>query len=193
MTGMTTEDPGSGRFPPIRSTTVIAVRRGGKLVLAGDGQVSLGNTIVKHGARKIRLLADGKVLAGFAGGGADAFTLFGRLEEKLSEFNNNLTRASVELAKDWRVDKYLRRLEAMLLAGDAKTTLLITGSGDVIEPDDGVIAIGSGGPYALSAARALINHTDLPAREVAAAAMKIASSICVFTNTEFVIEELDSE
>jgi ATP-dependent HslUV protease subunit HslV len=183
----------AGRIPPIRSTTIIAVRREGTLVLAGDGQVSLGNTIVKHGARKIRHLADDRVLAGFAGGGADAFTLFGRLEAKLSEFNNNLTRAAVELAKDWRMDKYLRRLEAMLLAGDTRTTLLISGSGDVIEPDDDVIAIGSGGAYALSAARALMNHTDLPAREVAEEAMKIASSICVFTNTQFVIEELASE
>ncbi len=175
----------------VRSTTVLCVRRNGKLVMAGDGQVSLGNIIVKHGARKIRHLAGGAVLAGFAGGGADAFTLFGRLEAKLSEHNNNLTRAAVELAKDWRMDKFLRRLEAMLLAADGKSTFLISGSGDVIEPDDDIIAIGSGGPYALSAARALIAHTTMDAREVAAESMRIASNICVFTNDRFVIEELD--
>ncbi|MBW2263294.1 MAG: ATP-dependent protease subunit HslV [Deltaproteobacteria bacterium] len=174
----------------IRSTTVLAVRAGGLLVMAGDGQVTVAGTIIKHRARKIRLLAEGAVLAGFAGASADAFTLFGRLEAKLSEFNNNLTRAAVELAKDWRMDKYLRRLEAMLLAGDSKQTYLISGAGDVIEPDDDVIAIGAGGPYALSAARALMKHTDLSARDVAREAMEIASSICIYTNSEFVIEEL---
>jgi ATP-dependent HslUV protease subunit HslV len=174
----------------IRSTTVLAVRRGGTLVMAGDGQVTVGGTIIKHGARKIRLLAEGAVLAGFAGASADAFTLFGRLEAKLGEFNSNLPRAAVELAKDWRMDKYLRRLEAMLLAGDEKQTYLISGSGDVIEPDDDIIAIGSGGPFALSAARALMKHTDLPAGDVAREAMAIASSICIYTNGEFVVEEL---
>jgi ATP-dependent HslUV protease subunit HslV len=177
----------------IRSTTILAVRRSGKLVMAGDGQVSLGNTIVKQGARKIRKLAGDTVLAGFAGGGADAFTLFGRLEAKLGEYNNNLTRAAVELAKDWRMDKYLRRLEAMLVAGDRDNTLLISGSGDIIEPDDEIIAIGSGGPYALSAARALMEHTDLGAAEVAREAMRIAASVCVFTNDRFTLQELDSE
>jgi ATP-dependent HslUV protease subunit HslV len=175
----------------IRSTTVLAVRRSGKLVMAGDGQVTVGSTIVKHGARKIRVLADGAVLAGFAGASADAFTLFGRLEAKLGEFNGNLLRSAVELAKDWRMDKYLRRLEAMLLAGDRQGTYLISGSGDVIEPDDDVIAIGSGGPFALSAARALVRHTDLGAAEIAREAMQIASGICIYTNGEFVLEELD--
>jgi ATP-dependent HslUV protease subunit HslV len=185
-------DPVNGP-EPIRSTTVLAVRRGGKLVMAGDGQVTVSGTILKHKARKIRLIADGTVLAGFAGASADAFTLFGRLEGKLSEFNNNLPRAAVELAKDWRMDKYLRRLEAMLLAGDAKQTYLISGSGDVIEPDDDVIAIGSGGPFALSAARALMRHTELGAAQLAKEAMEIASSICVYTNSEFVVEELVGE
>jgi ATP-dependent HslUV protease subunit HslV len=177
----------------IRSTTVLAVRRAGSLVLAGDGQVTVSSTIIKHRARKVRTLADGNVLAGFAGASADAFTLFGRLEAKLSEFNNNLMRSAVELAKDWRMDKYLRRLEAMLLAGDRSQTFLISGSGDVIEPDDDVIAIGSGGPFALSAARALMKHTDLGARDVAVEAMTVASSICVYTNGEFVIEELEAD
>jgi len=178
------------RASEFRSTTVLAVRKGGSLVMAADGQVTIGSNIVKHKARKIRHLADGRILAGFAGSSADAFTLFGRLEEKLSDHGGNLMRAAVELAKDWRMDKYLRRLEAMLLAGDLSQTLLISGSGDVIEPDDDVIAIGSGGPFALSAARALLKHTQLSAIEVARESMEIASAICVYTNREFVIEEL---
>ncbi len=161
--------------------------------MAADGQVTVGATVVKHRARKVRLLAGGTVIAGFAGASADAFTLFGRLEAKLGEFNGNLMRAVVELAKDWRTDKYLRRLEAMLLAADRKQTFLISGSGDIIEPDDEAIAVGSGGPFALAAARALMKHTSLGARELALESLAIASAICVYTNTEFVIEELASE
>jgi len=174
----------------IRSTTIITVRKGGKVAVAGDGQVSMGNTIMKLSAKKVRRLANNNVIVGFAGATADAFTLFGRLEEKLEEFNNNLLRASVELAKDWRTERSLRRLEALLIAVDKDTSLMISGTGDVIEPEEGVLAIGSGGVYAQAAARALLLHTDLSADQVAEESLKIAQSICVFTGGEVVLETL---
>jgi len=174
----------------IRSTTIVAVRRGGVVAVAGDGQVTLGQTVVKGTAKKVRRLHDGNVIVGFAGASADAFTLFERLEIKLKEFNGNLTRASVELAKDWRMDRMLRRLEAMLIAVDRKGSYLISGTGDVIEPDGEAIAIGSGGSYALAAARALSRHTELGASEIARSAMQIASEICVYTNSEIALEEI---
>jgi len=173
-----------------RGTTVIAVRHNKKVVLAGDGQVTMGNTVLKHKARKVRRLSEGKVLAGFAGATADAFTLFEKLEEKLREYKGNLIRAAVELAKEWRTDKLLRRLDALLIAADKEHSLLISGSGDVIEPDDGVIAIGSGGPYALSAAKAMIDHSSLDSEEIAENALKIAASVCIYTNDSIVIETL---
>lgn len=177
--------------PPIfRSTTIVAVRRGGQAAMAGDGQVSLGQTVMKGQARKVRRIAEGKVVAGFAGATADAFTLLDRFEAKLKEYRGSLQRAAVELAKDWRTDRYLRRLEAMLVVMDANTTLLISGTGDVIEPDEGVIAIGSGGSYALAAARALARNTDLPAAEIARRSLDIAAEICVYTNSEIVVEEM---
>lgn len=176
--------------PNPRGTTVLCVRRGEKVVFAGDGQVSLGNTIVKQGARKIRRLYSDKVLAGFAGSTADALSLFGRFEGKLQEFHGNLSRAAVELAKEWRTDRVLRHLDALLLVADQKNTFLLSGNGDIIEPDDGLTAIGSGGPFALAAARALLHHTKLSPRQIAEEAMQIASSICVFTNTTFIFEEL---
>ncbi len=172
------------------STTIIAVRRDNKVAVAGDGQVTMGQTVVKQKAKKVRRLASGRVLTGFAGASADAFTLFSRLEEKLEEFNNNLTRAAVELAKDWRTDRMLRRLEALLIAVDAETSLLISGTGDVIEPDEGVIAIGSGGSFALAAARAMITHTELDARAVAEESLRIAQSICIYTGGDITVEEL---
>lgn len=174
----------------LHSTTVVAVRRGSSAVMAGDGQVSLGQTILKGRARKVRPIADGKVLAGFAGASADAFTLLDRFEQKLNEYRRSLMRAAVELAKEWRTDRYLRRLEAMLVVMDAEATLLISGTGDVIEPDEGVVAIGSGGPYALAAARALMLHTSMPAAEIASEALKVAADICVYTNSSVVVEEL---
>ncbi len=174
-----------------KGTTVIAVRNRKKVVLAGDGQVTMGNTVLKHKARKVRRLSDGKVLAGFAGATADAFTLFEKLEDKLREYKGNLIRAAVELAKEWRTDKILRRLDALLIAADKEHSLLISGSGDVIEPDDGVIAIGSGGPYALSAARALISHSGLQPEEIAENALKIAASVCIYTNESIVVETLE--
>ena len=174
----------------IRATTILALRRGGRVVVAGDGQVSLGNTVMKHGARKVRRLHGGAVLAGFAGDSADAFTLFDKFEKQLEQHNGNLRRAAVELAKDWRTDRVLRRLEALLIAADREAVLVLSGSGDIIEPDDEVIAIGSGGNYALAAARALMQHTTLDARTIAEAAMHIAASICVYTNDRIVIEEL---
>jgi len=173
-----------------KGTTVLAVRRDNQVVLGADGQVTLGETVIKHKARKVRKLYKGQVLAGFAGSTADALTLFERLEKKLEFYSGHLVRAAVELAKDWRTDKLLRRLEALLIACDRKTTLLISGSGDVIEPDEAVMAIGSGGPMALAAARALIRHTDLPARKIAEEALKIAGEICVYTNQNLTIEEL---
>jgi ATP-dependent HslUV protease subunit HslV len=175
----------------VRATTILCVRNGGHVVIAGDGQVSVGQTIVKHGARKVRRLHDEKVLAGFAGSTADALTLFEKFEAKLQEFNGNLRRAAVELAKDWRTDRVLRRLEAMLVVADRDSSLLISGLGDVLEPDDGLLAIGSGGNYALAAARALVRHAPgMSAREIAESAMRVAAEICVYTNDRFIIEEL---
>jgi len=174
----------------IRATTVVAVRRDGKVVVAGDGQVTLGQTVMKATARKVRRMADGRIVAGFAGSAADGIALFEKLEGKLKEHAGNLPRAAVELAKDWRTDRILRRLEAMLVVADRERTFLISGTGDIIEPDDGVAAIGSGGPFALAAARALINHTKLTPREIAEQAMQIAADICVFTNNNFMFEEL---
>ncbi len=172
-----------------RRTTILSVRKGGKVVVAGDGQVSLGQTILKGNARKVRKLAGGKVIAGFAGATADAFTLFERLESKLEQHPGNLTRAAVELAKDWRTDRYLRRLEAMLAVADTQTSLILSGSGDVVEPEDGLIGIGSGGNFALAAARALLPF-DLTAEDIAKRAMKIAGDICVYTNQEITLEAL---
>ena len=174
----------------IRSTTIVAVRRDGRVAVAGDGQVTMGQTVMKMTARKVRRLANGKVVAGFAGASADAFTLFGRLEGKLEEHNGNLTRAAVELAKEWRMDRALRRLEAMLIAVDETVSLVISGTGDVIEPDGDVVAIGSGGPFAQAAAMALLEHTRLPAAEIAREAMKVAKAICVYTGGEVLLEEL---
>ena len=173
-------------------TTILTVRKGGKVVIAGDGQVSLGQTIIKAGARKVRRVGNGNVIAGFAGSTADAFTLFERLETKLERFPDQLKRACVELAKDWRTDRYLRRLEAMMLVADTDESLVLTGTGDVLEPDDNVMGIGSGGAYALAAARALL-PTDLDAETIAHRAMAIAAQICVYTNDSVVIESLDSK
>ena len=174
----------------VHSTTVLSVRRDGKVVMAGDGQVTLGEGVVKHSARKIRRLYQDKILAGFAGSTADAFALFARFESKLEQYHGNLGRAAVELAKDWRTDKMLRQLEALLLVADANQTFLISGRGDVIEPDEAVAAVGSGGPYALAAAEALIQHTELPARKIAEEAMRIAGKMCIYTNEKVTIEEL---
>lgn len=176
-----------------KGTTILGVRRNGKIVIAGDGQVSMGNTIMKGTAAKVRRIANEQVVVGFAGSTADAMTLFEKLEAKLGEYGGNLLRAAVELAKEWRTDKYLRRLEALMIAADPSVTLLISGTGDVISPDEGVVAVGSGGSYALAAARALIRHTELDAREVAEKAMGIAAEICVFTNDHLTIEELDAK
>jgi ATP-dependent HslUV protease subunit HslV len=175
----------------VRATTILAVRKDGKAVMAGDGQVSLGETIMKRKAKKVRFMYKDRVLVGFAGAAADAFNLFEKLEGKLEKFNGKLTRAAVELAKDWRTDKILRRLEALLLAMDREYTLIISGTGDVIEPDEAVAAIGSGGPYALAAARALLDHSNLNAESIAREAMKITASICLYTNDEIVVYELE--
>jgi ATP-dependent HslUV protease subunit HslV len=174
----------------VRSTTVLSVRRNGRVVLAGDGQVTLGESVIKHTARKIRRLYQDKILAGFAGSTADAFSLFSRFEAKLEQYHGNIGRAAVELAKDWRTDKYLRHLEALLLVCDKEQTFLLSGQGDVIEPDGGIAAIGSGGPFALSAAQALAAHTELSARQIAEEAMKIAAKICIYTNEQVTFEEL---
>ena len=174
----------------IRSTTVVCVRRDGKVAMGSDGQVTLDKTVLKHGAKKLRRLADGAVLAGFAGGTADAFTLFERFETKLKEFGKNLPRAAVELAKEWRTDRFLRRLEALLVVADAERTLILSGTGDVVEPDEAVAAIGSGGPYALAAGSALLRHTQLTAREIVKDALETASRICIYTNDHLTIEEL---
>ena len=174
----------------IRSTTVLSVRRNGKVVLAGDGQDTLGESVIKHSAKKIRRLYNDKIVAGFAGSTADAFTLFSRFEAKLEQYHGNLGRAAVELAKDWRTDKFLRHLEALLLVSDKEQTYLLSGQGDVIEPDGPVAAIGSGGPYAQAAAQALSEHTELPARQIAEEAMKIAGKMCIYTNDKVTIEEL---
>lgn len=173
-----------------RSTTILAVRRDGACAMAGDGQVSLGQTVMKSNARKVRRLPEGDIITGFAGASADAFTLLDRFESKLKEQRRSLFRAAVELAKDWRTDRYLRRLEAMLLVMDRETTLLLSGTGDVIEPDEGVVAIGSGGPYALAAARALLRHTEADATTIAREALSIAGEICIYTNNTIVVEEL---
>ncbi len=174
----------------IHATTVLAVRRDGRVVIGSDGQVTVGQTVMKATARKVRRMHDGKVIAGFAGSAADGVALFERLEGKLKEFNGNLPKAAVELTKEWRTDRALRRLEAMLLVADTDRTFLLSGTGDVIEPDEGVAAIGSGGPYALAAARALVKHTQLGARAVAEAALGIAADICIYTNAHFTLEEL---
>ena len=174
----------------MHATTIICVRRDGRVAMAGDGQVSLDDTIMKTKARKVRRLYGDRVMVGFAGATADALALFEKFEGKLEKFQGNLSRAAVELAKDWRTDRILRRLEALLVAADTKDLLLITGNGDVIEPDDGIIGIGSGGPYAVAAARALLAHTQMPAVQIARASMEIAASICVYTNREIVLEEL---
>lgn len=175
-----------------RGTTIVCVRRGNQVVIGGDGQVSMGNTILKSNARKVRRLYNDKVIAGFAGGTADAFTLFERFEAKLEAHHGNLTRAAVELAKDWRSDKILRRLEALLCVADKKDSLIITGNGDVIEPEEGLIAIGSGGPFAQSAAKALVRNTELNAEKIVVQALEIAAEICVYTNTHRTIEILDN-
>ena len=172
------------------ATTILAVRREDRAVLAGDGQVTLGNTVVKQGARKIRRLYNDNILAGFAGSAADSFALFSRFEAKLEQYRGNLERSAVELAKDWRTDRALRRLEAMLIVLDKTATFLLSGNGDLIEPDDGIVAIGSGGPFALAAAKALANNTDLGARAIAEKAMTIAGEICIYTNANIVVEEL---
>ncbi len=174
----------------IRSTTVLCVRRDNKVVMAGDGQVTLGESVIKHGAKKIRRLYQDKILAGFAGSTADAFTLFSRFEAKLEQYHGNLGRAAVELAKDWRTDKFLRHLEALLIVTDKETTFLLSGQGDVIEPDTGIAAIGSGGPFAQAAAQALADHTQLSPKEIAEEAMKIAGRMCIYTNDKITIEEL---
>ena len=174
----------------MRATTILAVRRGGRLAMGGDGQVTMGESVVKQKARKIRRLYNDKIVAGFAGSTADALSLFSRFEQKLEEYHGNLSRAVVELAKDWRTDRALRHLEALLLVADAKQTYLVSGNGDVIEPDDGIVAIGSGGTYALAAARALAKHTELSAKEIVQEAMQLAGQMCIFTNEQIVIEEL---
>jgi ATP-dependent HslUV protease subunit HslV len=175
---------------PIRGTTVLCVRRENSVVLAGDGQVTMGEGVIKHSAKKIRRLFNDKILAGFAGSTADALSLFSRFENKLQEYHGNLARAAVELAKEWRTDRALRHLDALLIVADTKSTFLLSGNGDIIEPDDGICAIGSGGPYALAAARALAKHTKLSARDIAEEAMRISSEICIFTNAQFTFEEL---
>ena len=180
-------DPDTLQF---HGTTILSVRRGDEVVIAGDGQVTFGNTVLKAGARKVRRLGDGKVVVGFAGATADAFALFERLEGKLEQHPGQLTRACVEMAKDWRTDRYLRRLEAMMAVADKTVSLVLTGNGDVLEPEDGLVGIGSGGPFALAAAKALMAETELPAEEVARRAMRIAADICIYTNDQIVIERV---
>lgn len=177
-------------YPEVRSTTVIGVIRDGKAALGADGQVSFGNTVMKHNARKVRKLYKNSIMTGFAGATADAFTLLERFEEKLEAYSGNLYRSAIELAKDWRTDRYLRKLEAMLIVMDSNKALLISGTGDVIETDDAIVTIGSGGPYALSAARALLKHTDMSAKEIVEESLKIAADICIYTNSSITIEEL---
>lgn len=176
--------------PVVRSTTIISVRRDNRVAVAGDGQVTFDKTVMKSRARKVRRLYNDRIIAGFAGSTADAFTLFARFESKLEQYRGNLQRSAVELGKEWRTDKYLRHLEALLVVADETSSLVISGGGDVIEPDDGIVGIGSGGPYATAAARALLYHTDLSAAEIAIESMKIASEICIYTNSNFIIEEL---
>lgn len=175
----------------IRSTTVLLVHRNGSVAMAGDGQVTLGETVIKGNARKVRRLAGGNILVGFAGATADAFSLLSRFETKLEQFQGQLERSAIELSKDWRTDKYLRHLEALLIVADKKDAFLISGKGDVISSDEGLLSVGSGSMYALAAARALVKHTDLTAREIAAESMRIAGDICIYTNSEIVVEELD--
>ena len=175
----------------MHATTIVTVRKGGKVVIAGDGQVSLGQTVMKANAKKVRRLGKGNVIAGFAGATADAFTLLERLEAKLEQYPDQLTRAAVELAKDWRTDRYLRRLEAMMAVADRKVSLLLTGTGDVLEPEDNLIAIGSGGPFAQAAARALLDNSELSARDIVEKSLAIAGDICIYTNHNRTIEELD--
>jgi ATP-dependent HslUV protease subunit HslV len=174
----------------VKGTTIICVRHKGKVAIAGDGQVTLGDTVLKQKANKIRTLYNGRVLAGFSGATSDAFALFSRFEAKLEEYRGNLPRAAIELAKDWRLDRSLRRLEALLIVADEKHSFLISGTGDVVEPDDGIISIGSGGSYALAAARSLIKHTELSAKELVQEAMKISAEICIYTNSNITVEEL---
>ena len=181
---------GPGTVPVFHATTVVAVRHRGTVAVGGDGQVTLGQTVVKASARKVRKLHHGRVLAGFAGAAADAFTLFARFEAKLEEHRGNLTRSAVELAKDWRTDRVLRRLEALLAVADADASLIVSGTGDVIEPDDGLIGIGSGGPYALAAARALVSHSSLGAAAIVEQALRIAAGICIYTNEQITVEAL---
>jgi len=176
--------------PSIQATTILCVRRKGKVAIGSDGQVTLGDTVIKHGAKKIRRLYNEKILAGFAGSSADSFALFSRFEGKLEQFHGNLSRAAVELAKDWRTDRSLRHLEAVMIVADNKSTFLISGTGDLIEPDDGIVGIGSGGAFALAAARALEKYTELSAREIVEEAMRIAGKICIYTNDNVSIEEL---
>ncbi len=180
------------RGPELRATTILSVRHNGRVVMAGDGQVTVGQTIMKRNSRKVRRLYQDRVLAGFAGAGADALTLFERFEAKLGQVNGNLRRAAVELAKDWRTDRLLRRLEALLAVADRESSLIISGTGDVIEPDDGLCAIGSGGNFALAAARVLVRHSGLDARQIAEEALRTAAQICVYTNDQLVIEELEA-
>ena len=177
-------------LPPLHGTTILAVRRNDRTAIAGDGQVTVGTTVMKQNAKKVRKMYNDKVLAGFAGATADAFTLFEKFEAKLDQFHGNLTRAAVELAKDWRTDKVLRRLEALMIVADNERAFILSGNGDVIEPENGVAAIGSGGPYALAAARALVDHTKLDSRAIVEEAMKIAADICIYTNKVITIEEL---
>jgi ATP-dependent HslUV protease subunit HslV len=174
----------------IHATTILAVRHADRTVLAGDGQVTIGTTVMKQGARKVRRLHNDTILAGFAGSAADAFSLFSRFEAKLEQYRGNLERAAVELARDWRTDRLLRRLEAMLVVADRKSTFLLSGTGDLIEPDDGIVAVGSGGPFALAAARALARHSNLDARQIAEESMRVAADICIYTNPNLTIEEL---
>ena len=174
----------------IRATTVVCVRRDAAVAIAGDGQVTVGTTVMKHGAAKVRRLYHDKIIAGFAGSAADAFALFSRFEGKLEEYRGNMERAVVELAKDWRMDKYLRQLQAFLIVANAERAYLISGTGDLIQPDDGILAIGSGGPYALAAARALMNHTQMTAPQIAEEALRIAADICIYTNDNITVESL---
>ena len=187
---MSVKRSGAPTRPTVRSTTILSVRKDNRVAVAGDGQVTFDKTIMKSGARKVRRLYNDKIIAGFAGSTADAFTLFTRFEAKLEQYHGQLQRAAGELGKEWRTDKYLRHLEALLIVADQNTSLVLSGGGDVIEPDDGVVAIGSGGPYAIAAARALVRHTELSARDVVQEAMKIAGEICIYTNSEILIEEL---
>jgi len=180
----------SRRSTDTRSTTILLVRRGGHVAMAGDGQVTVGDTVMKRGARKVRRVYNEKILAGFAGASADAFSLLARFEAKLEQYHGNLERAAIELSKEWRTDKILRHLEALLIVADEKSSFLLSGNGDVIAPDDGLLAIGSGGSYALAAARALLEHTEMGAREIASEALRIAGDICIYTNQNIIIEEL---